>query len=67
MSGTRSGGFFFATNYPVKALITNAYRVSDFQVQGGPDWMNTEKFDIEARAEAGAVAPPAGPPVEILP
>ena len=61
LSGTRPGGFFYATNYPVKALLINAYRVSDFQVQGGPDWINTDKFDIEARAEAGAVASPTGP------
>jgi len=36
--------------------------VSDFQVEGRPDWLNSSAFDIEARAEAGALAPATGPP-----
>jgi uncharacterized protein (TIGR03435 family) len=37
-----------------------AYRVQDFQVIGGPDWIDTERFDIQARAEDGAI--PDKPP-----
>jgi len=35
-------------------LITYAYDVEPFQVAGGPDWANTEHFDIEARFPDGA-------------
>lgn len=35
-------------------LVVAAYRVRDFQVIGGPNWINTDRFDIEAKAEAGA-------------
>lgn len=60
--GSRPGGLFTATNVPAKMLIRQAYRMQDFQIIGGPNWLNTDRFDIEARAEAGAVPPPSGPP-----
>lgn len=60
--GMRPGGFFTATNVPLKLLIRQAYRLQDFQILGGPSWINTDRFDIEARAEAGAIPPPTGPP-----
>jgi uncharacterized protein (TIGR03435 family) len=44
-SGTRTGGYFFATNVPVRALIRQAYRMQDFQIIGGPNWISTERFD----------------------
>ena len=31
-------------------LMTVAYQVTDRQITGGPSWVNTERFDIEARA-----------------
>jgi uncharacterized protein (TIGR03435 family) len=31
------------------ALITYAYQVRDFQISGGPDWVRSERFDIEAK------------------
>jgi hypothetical protein len=61
-SGIRNGGHFFATNVSLKALIMQAYRMQEFQIVGGPNWINTERFDIEARAEAGTVQLPTGPP-----
>ncbi|HEY3839585.1 MAG TPA: TIGR03435 family protein [Bryobacteraceae bacterium] len=36
------------TNLTLQALIAQAYRVSPFQVTG-PDWLATERFDIEAK------------------
>jgi uncharacterized protein (TIGR03435 family) len=38
-------------NLPLRRLIRNAYRVPDFEITGGPDWVNTEGFDIVAKAE----------------
>jgi uncharacterized protein (TIGR03435 family) len=51
-------GYLRAANVSLRALITQAYRLFDFQVVGGPDWINTAKFDIQARAETGTVPPP---------
>jgi uncharacterized protein (TIGR03435 family) len=31
-------------------LMTVAYQVTDRQITGGPSWVNTERFDIEAKA-----------------
>ena len=34
----------------LKTIMTVAYSVTDRQISGGPSWMNTERFDIEAKA-----------------
>jgi uncharacterized protein (TIGR03435 family) len=36
------------------SLITHAYDLESFQVTGGPDWANTEHFDIETKFPEGA-------------
>ena len=57
------GGRFETTNVRLRDLIQFAYQVRPFQVEGGPDWMDSVGFDIVAKAE-GDVAPPApGGPV----
>jgi uncharacterized protein (TIGR03435 family) len=44
------GGFTLA------ALIRSAYRVQEFQIVGGPDWMSSDRFNVEATyAEAPGV------------
>jgi uncharacterized protein (TIGR03435 family) len=56
-SGSRAIGFasppgrFVGTNLTLRMLITHAYRVQDFQVTGGPGWMNSERYDVQAKAE----------------
>jgi uncharacterized protein (TIGR03435 family) len=35
----------------LRLLIQNAYGVQSFQITGGPDWMNSAGFDIEATAQ----------------
>jgi uncharacterized protein (TIGR03435 family) len=35
----------------LRHLITLAYRVRDFQVTGGPGWIDSERFNIDAKAE----------------
>ena len=42
-------GRFTASGIPIKQLITLAYDVKDFQVSGGPSWISSEKYDIEAK------------------
>jgi uncharacterized protein (TIGR03435 family) len=46
-------GGFAANGVPLKLLIQVAYGLKDFQVSGGPDWINTERYDILAKAGAG--------------
>jgi hypothetical protein len=49
------GGRFIAENTPVCMLITTAYNLppQSPRVSGGPDWIRSERFDIEARSRAG--------------
>ena len=46
-----SGGRFTAVNATVKSLIKAAYGIKDFQIAGGPGWMGSDLFDIDAEAE----------------
>ena len=40
----------------LRMLIRTAYRLQDFQIVGDSDWMDDERFDIDARA-AGPASP----------
>jgi len=42
---------FTAVNANLRMLLRNAFRVQDYQIVGGPSWMDTDRFDIEAKAE----------------
>jgi uncharacterized protein (TIGR03435 family) len=53
MIGVQPGGRFTATNVTLKMLIRNAYQLQDFQIDGGPDWMESDHFDVVAKAEGG--------------
>jgi uncharacterized protein (TIGR03435 family) len=44
-------GWLTATNVPASALIRFAYDLPFFQVSGGPDWLDSDRFDITARAD----------------
>jgi uncharacterized protein (TIGR03435 family) len=52
-----SGGFrttrgrFAAQNVTVKLLIAAAYEVQPSSVSGGPRWVDTARFDVEAKLE----------------
>ena len=48
------GGGLRMTGVPLRAMITFAYDVRDFQISGGPGWMGTERFDVMARPERAA-------------
>jgi uncharacterized protein (TIGR03435 family) len=45
-----AAGRFQATNFPLKALISFAYGVLGSQISGTPNWTNSERFDVDARA-----------------
>jgi bla regulator protein BlaR1 len=45
---------FSATNAPLHEVIRLAYQVPDFQMSGGPPWINSERYDIEAKVDSSA-------------
>ena len=47
-------GRFSATGFTLDYLIQWSYGLRNFQVSGGPGWIKTERFDIQAKAEAPA-------------
>ncbi len=50
-AATSPGGKFTATNVTLKLLISRAYGVAEAQIQGGPGWIETETYDIAAKAD----------------
>lgn len=55
-------GRFTATNATAKSLVLRAYGLVDAQLIGAPSWLNTERYDIDARTAA-----PAGGPEALIP
>ena len=51
--GTPDPGHLTMTNVSLKNLLVNAYGVKGFQVTG-PNWLDTERFDIVAKVPEGA-------------
>jgi len=41
-------GRYVMTGLTLAALIRSAYQVQEFQIVGGPEWINIERFNIEA-------------------
>jgi uncharacterized protein (TIGR03435 family) len=50
MMVAQPGGRFVAANIPLRLLIRTAFQLQDDQILGGPNWLATDRFDIEARA-----------------
>ena len=59
--GPGPGGRFQALNNTLRELVTYAYGVdmarAGLQVAGGPSWMDSDRFDIDAVAPGGAATP----------
>jgi len=56
-------GGFAAKGVSLATLIRLAYHVQDSQLSGGPDWLNSERFDIEAKMSNSTRIPsPTAPP-----
>jgi len=45
------GGRLSAENAPLRALIASAYNVRFSQLSGGPSWLDSAHYDIEARGQ----------------
>jgi uncharacterized protein (TIGR03435 family) len=54
--GLRPPNRYVASNVLLRTIVTHAYRLKRFQVIGGPDWIDGERFDIDARAPQGTVS-----------
>jgi uncharacterized protein (TIGR03435 family) len=50
-------GRFTLTGHSLAMLIRTAYRVQEFQIIGGPDWKDSERFDIVATYTDAAPVP----------
>jgi uncharacterized protein (TIGR03435 family) len=53
---TRSGvsyqpGRFVAENATTKTVIAYAYNVKEFQISGGPSWLDDERFNVTAKED----------------
>jgi len=54
-SGSHSRtGMIVLSGQTLKGLICSAYRVKDYQVTGGPKWIDGDRFDVNAKAAGAA-------------
>jgi uncharacterized protein (TIGR03435 family) len=53
-------------NASLKSLIELAYRVKDYQISGGPKWLDSARYDIEAKLPAGSAAGSHRPMLQTL-
>ena len=49
-SGVEPGGQFTVRNNTLRNVIRNTYQVQDFQIVGGPSWLENDRFDVTAKA-----------------
>ena len=49
----RPGGRLIVTNNTVRNMLRNIERLQEFQLVGGPDWIATDRWDIQAVVDAG--------------
>ena len=59
------GGRFVAGNITLRFLIRSAFQLQGDQIVGGPNWLDTDRFDIDARAPQ-APGPPSAQLGEML-
>jgi uncharacterized protein (TIGR03435 family) len=51
IKATPGGNGYSAQNVPVKLMISLMYKVPMRQIKGAPDWLATDGYDIEAKAD----------------
>jgi uncharacterized protein (TIGR03435 family) len=47
---------FKATNVTLQTLIEAAYHIGDDQISGAPKWLNSDRYDVEAKMDGSAAA-----------
>ena len=48
---TYPGGRLTMTNLTLEVIIREAFTVKHYQISGGPRWLESDRFDIEAKAD----------------
>ena len=51
------GGRLQAENIALKRLIAVAYSVTDFQIYGNVNWLQSQRYDMDAKAPGPAALP----------
>jgi uncharacterized protein (TIGR03435 family) len=59
-------GRFYAEHVTTRFLIWYAYQIEDFRIVGGPSWLDSDKYDIDARAAGATLAQVRGPMLQQL-
>jgi len=60
--GSGPGGYSFpsdgfkATNVSLQTLVEAAYHIGDDQILGAPKWLNSDRYDVEAKMDGSAAA-----------
>jgi len=60
------GGRFNVTGFSLKMLVGRGYAVPESRIIGGPSWIESERYDIDARAADGAAPSPMQPMLQAL-
>jgi uncharacterized protein (TIGR03435 family) len=60
------GGRFSVTAFTVKMLVGRGYAVPELRIVGAPEWAETERYDVEAKAPEDAAAQPVQPMIQAL-
>jgi uncharacterized protein (TIGR03435 family) len=53
---TYPGGRIHATNYTLKQLIRDAYNVEEYRILDGPQWVDDDRFSVEAKPPVSSEA-----------
>jgi len=64
--GVLRGGRYDLRNATMVDLIANAYGVDGDKVQGGPSWLETDRFDVLTKAPFGATPETVKPMLQAL-
>ena len=69
-SAFQPGGRFVATNMTVRTLIRSAYGtpepLPEFRIAGGPDWIDSERFDVQAKVDLEPARDADGVPWQMI-
>src|SRR5262245_20025142 len=60
------GGRFVATGLSLKMLVGRGYAVPEMRIVGGPSWVESERYDIEAKAPDGATPAQLPPMIQSM-
>lgn len=66
MSGINAGRGRFTEIGTLRDLICTAYGIQDYQVAGGPSWLNSERFEVDGRPAASATRDQMAPMLRTL-